>query len=79
VIAVALGPRITLARHPFAKLSTPVAVALAGLAAYAAWILLSVVWSHAPDGRSWTSTARCSHGLCLLFAATLASDRRGWA
>jgi len=47
VFAQALILRTTLARRPFEGLGRTLAIPLAGLALFAAWQLLSVLWSHA--------------------------------
>lgn len=45
VLSIVLAIRITLARRPFAGISAPVLIALAALALYATWVLLSALWS----------------------------------
>src|SRR5690349_2924237 len=55
--ALLLAVRITVARRPFAGASRLLAVAVAALAGFAVWTLLSVLWSDAP-GRAVTEFDR---------------------
>lgn len=48
VLSVVLALRITLSRRPFAGVSGPGLVAVAALALYAVWVLLSALWSGSP-------------------------------
>jgi hypothetical protein len=47
-VALALALRVSVAEHPFEGLSGGGIVAVAALAAFAIWVLLSQAWSHAP-------------------------------
>ncbi len=81
VLALALALRVTLGHRPFGSLTRPVEIALAALAAYAAWTLASVLWSHAPGRALIEFNRTLLYGLCLLFASTLAwnAGRLKWA
>lgn len=48
VLSIVVAVRITLAERPFAGVSAPLLIALAGLSLYSAWALLSALWSGSP-------------------------------
>lgn len=65
VLLIGLLLHATLARRPFAGISGTGAVAIAGLALFALWTLLSAAWSHAP------ARAMIEFDRALLYVAAL--------
>lgn len=74
-LAVALALRTTLAMRPFAAFGRPIGVAAAGLAAYAAWTLISVAWSHAPGRALFEFNRTLLYLLAFAVCATLPFSR----
>ena len=74
--AVALVLRITLAERPFGGWTPALGLASGALAAFAAWILISVAWSHAP-ARALSEFDRSLLYLLVLTLTGAAARRRG--
>jgi O-antigen ligase len=75
-VAVLLVLRVTLARAPFAGMSRVLAVAIAGLAGFAVWTLLSALWSHAA-GRAVVEFDRALLYLLVVVLAGSVARRPG--
>jgi hypothetical protein len=79
VLALTLVARVTTARRPFSGFSPALAVASGALAGFAAWILASAAWSHAPARALSECDRAVMYGLVLMLTGTVAARRRDLA
>lgn len=76
VLGIALVLRITIAHEPFAGFGPWLIVAGVGLGAYAAWTLLSALWSGAPAQAMIEFDRALMYWLALVLFGSLPWDRR---